>query len=59
MAVSMLLLDMTTTGLADEVCGGVLSAGPDRLEAAGSKGLLYVVTPACIDMCNFWGSREI
>jgi uncharacterized protein (UPF0261 family) len=53
------VLDMTTTGLADEVCGGVLSAGPDRLEAAGSKGLPYVVTPACIDMCNFWGSETV
>ena len=53
------VLDMTTTELADEVCGGVLSAGPDRLEAAGSKGVPQVVTPACIDMCNFWGSETV
>ena len=31
-------LDVTTTELADELVGGVLSAGPDRLEAAGRVG---------------------
>ena len=34
------VLDVTTTELADELVGGVLSAGPDRLEAAGALGLL-------------------
>jgi uncharacterized protein (UPF0261 family) len=53
------VLDMTTTEWADEVCGGVLSAGPTRLEAAVSKGVPQVVTPACIDMCNFWGSETV
>jgi uncharacterized protein (UPF0261 family) len=53
------VLDLTTTELADEVCGGVLSAGPDRLEAAGSEGVPQVVTPACIDMCNFWGPETV
>ncbi len=53
------VLDLTTTEWADEVCGGVLSAGPHRLEAAGRAGVPQVVTPACIDMCNFWAPETI
>ncbi len=47
------LLDVTTTELADELCGGVLSAGPDRLTAAGDMGIPQVVVPGCLDMVNF------
>jgi uncharacterized protein (UPF0261 family) len=53
------VLDMTTTEWADEVCGGVLSAGSDRLDAAGKAGIPQVVTPACIDMCNFWAPDTV
>jgi uncharacterized protein (UPF0261 family) len=53
------VLDMTTTEWADEVCGGVLGAGPDRLSAAAEKGLPQVVVPGCIDMCNFWAPDTI
>jgi uncharacterized protein (UPF0261 family) len=53
------VLDMTTTEWADEVCGGVLSAGPHRLEAAGKMGLPQVITPACLDMCNFWAPETV
>jgi uncharacterized protein (UPF0261 family) len=53
------LLDLTTTEWADEVCGGALSAGPHRLEAAAKQGIPQVVTPACIDMCNFWAPETI
>jgi uncharacterized protein (UPF0261 family) len=53
------VLDMTTTEWADEVCGGVLGAGPDRLNAAGEKGIPQVVVPGCIDMCNFWAPETI
>jgi uncharacterized protein (UPF0261 family) len=53
------VLDMTTTEWADEVCGGVLSAGTTRLEAAAKAGIPQVVTPACIDMCNFWAPETI
>lgn len=53
------VLDMTTTEWADEICGGVLSAGSERLEAAGKAGIPQVVTPACIDMCNFWAPDTI
>ena len=51
------VLDATTTELADELVGGVLSAGPDRLEAAGELGLPQVVSLGALDMVNF-GPRE-
>ncbi|MCY3549302.1 MAG: Tm-1-like ATP-binding domain-containing protein [Candidatus Poribacteria bacterium] len=47
------VLDVTTTELADELVGGILSAGPDRLEAAGESGLPQVVSPGALDMVNF------
>lgn len=47
------VLDITTTELADELVGGVLSAGPDRLEAAGALGLPQVVSLGALDMVNF------
>jgi uncharacterized protein (UPF0261 family) len=46
-------LDITTTELADELVGGVLSAGPDRLDAAGELGLPQVVSLGALDMVNF------
>jgi uncharacterized protein (UPF0261 family) len=46
-------LDVTTTELADDLVGGVLSAGPDRLEAAGELGLPQVVSLGALDMVNF------
>ncbi len=46
-------LDVTTTELVDELVGGVLSAGPDRLEMAGALGLPQVVSLGALDMCNF------
>lgn len=51
------VLDLTTTELADELVGGVLSAGPDRLEAAGELGLPQVVSLGALDMVNF-GPRD-
>jgi uncharacterized protein (UPF0261 family) len=51
------VLDATTTELADELVGGVLSAGPDRLEAAGATGVPQVVSLGALDMVNF-GPRE-
>jgi uncharacterized protein (UPF0261 family) len=53
------VLDLTTTEWADEICGGALSAGPTRLEAAAKAGIPQVVTPACIDMCNFWAPETV
>jgi uncharacterized protein (UPF0261 family) len=51
------VLDVTTTELADDLVGGVLSAGPDRLTAAGAAGLPQVIAPGALDMVNF-GPRE-
>ena len=47
------VLDLTTTELADELVGGILSAGPNRLEAAGALGLPQVVSLGALDMVNF------
>lgn len=51
------VLDITTTELADELVGGVLSAGPDRLEVAGRAGVPQVVSLGALDMVNF-GPRD-
>jgi uncharacterized protein (UPF0261 family) len=47
------VLDVTTTELADELAGGVLSAGPDRLTAAGLHGVPQVISVGALDMVNF------
>lgn len=49
--------DLTTTELCDDLVGGVLSAGPDRLEMAGRTGLPQVVSLGALDMVNF-GPKE-
>ena len=51
------VLDATTTELCDDLVGGVLSAGPQRLEAAGRAGLPQVVSLGALDMVNF-GARD-
>ncbi|GAA5059850.1 uncharacterized protein (UPF0261 family) [Thermocatellispora tengchongensis] len=51
------VLDLTTTELADDLVGGVLSAGPERLTAAGRHGVPQVVAPGALDMVNF-GPRD-
>ncbi len=51
------VLDITTTELADELVGGVLSAGPERLEMAGRLGVPQVVSLGALDMVNF-GARD-
>jgi len=51
------VLDATTTELCDDLVGGVLSAGPDRLLAAGDAGLPQVVSLGALDMVNF-GARD-
>lgn len=51
------VLDITTTELCDRLVGGVLAAGPDRLEVAGRKGIPQVVSLGALDMVNF-GARD-
>lgn len=52
-------LDLTTTELADTVCGGVFDAGPERCLAASRAGVPAVVVPGCVDMANFGGPDTV
>jgi len=47
------VLDITTTEWADELVGGNLNAGPDRMDAAAKANIPVVVAPGCLDMVNF------
>ncbi|WP_339294839.1 Tm-1-like ATP-binding domain-containing protein [Paenibacillus sp. FSL W7-1279] len=47
------VLDLTTTEWCDELVGGVLAAGPHRLEAAGRCKVPQVVSTGALDMVNF------
>jgi uncharacterized protein (UPF0261 family) len=47
------VLDITTTEWADTVCGGVFSAGAERLSAPGRMGIPHLIVPGCVDMANF------
>jgi uncharacterized protein (UPF0261 family) len=53
------VLDVTTTEWADELCGGVFSAGCRRLDAAALAGIPQVVAPGCLDMVNFWAPETV
>jgi len=53
------VLDVTTTEWADEVVGGVLTAGPDRLSAAGRQGIPQVVSVGALDMVNFGAADTV
>lgn len=53
------VLDITTTEWADELVGGVLSAGPTRCEAAAHHGVPAIVTPGCLDMVNFGAPETV
>ncbi len=53
------VLDITTTEWADELVGGVLGAGPTRLEAAARCGVPAIVVPGCLDMVNFHAPETV
>src|SRR5439155_19457875 len=53
------VLDLTTTELADELVGGVLSAGRDRLTAAALHGVPQVISLGALDMVNFGPSDTV
>ena len=53
------VLDLTTTELADEVVGGFLSAGGERLTAAGACGVPQVVSVGATDMVNFYAPNTV
>ncbi|KAK8055135.1 hypothetical protein PG993_000362 [Apiospora rasikravindrae] len=47
------VIDLTTTEIADEIGGGILSAGPDRLSAGAQAQIPYIVSVGACDMINF------
>lgn len=53
------VLDLTTTELADELVGGFLSAGPERLTAAAAAGVPQVVSVGATDMVNFYAPETV
>ncbi len=53
------VLDITTTELADELVGGFLTAGPDRLSAAAGRGVPQVVSVGATDMVNFHAPESV
>jgi len=53
------VLDITTTEVADLLCGGVLPAGPDRLDCIASTGVPYVGSVGACDMVNFWAPETV
>jgi uncharacterized protein (UPF0261 family) len=53
------VLDLTTTELADELVGGVLTAGRDRLTAAGLHGVPQVISLGALDMVNFGPAETV
>ena len=50
------VLDYTTTELGANLVGGLMDAGPTRMEAAGKAALPQVLVPGCIDFitCGLW-----
>ena len=53
------VLDLTTTEIADELVGGVLSAGRERLDAMIAARLPYVGSCGALDMVNFWAMDTV
>ncbi|MFB6807970.1 Tm-1-like ATP-binding domain-containing protein [Streptomyces sp. NPDC056387] len=53
------VLDLTLSELADDLCGGILTAGPDRLSAAGRAGIPQVVSLGALDMVKFGPLRTL
>jgi uncharacterized protein (UPF0261 family) len=52
-------LDLTTTELADYICGGVFDAGAERGLAASHAGVPAVLAPGCVDMANFGAAETV
>lgn len=53
------VIDLTTTEVADLLCGGVLPAGPDRLDCIARTGVPYVGSVGACDMVNFWAPETV
>src|SRR6266850_7706217 len=53
------VIDVTTTEIADEIVGGVLSAGPGRLDAIARARVPYVGSCGALDIVNFWAMDTV
>jgi uncharacterized protein (UPF0261 family)/ABC-type branched-subunit amino acid transport system ATPase component len=53
------VLDITTTEIADELVGGVLTAGPTRMDAVIKTRVPYVASCGALDMVNFWAANTV
>jgi uncharacterized protein (UPF0261 family) len=53
------VIDVTTTEVCDEIVGGVLSAGPERLDAMVRTRVPYVASCGALDMVNFWAMDTV
>ena len=53
------VIDLSTTELADELVGGTASAGPERLSAAGERGIPQLIAPGAVDMVNFGAPASV
>ena len=53
------VIDVTTTEIADEIVGGVLSAGPERMDAIIRMRIPYVGSCGALDMVNFWAMDTV
>jgi len=53
------VIDVTTTEIADEIVGGVLTAGPERLDAIARMRVPYVGSCGALDMVNFWAMDTV
>lgn len=51
------VVDITTTEVADELVGGVFSAGAERLDAIVETGIPWIGSTGALDMVNF-GARD-
>ncbi len=47
------VIELGMNELGNELFGGLASAGPHRLEAAGRRGIAQIITPGCVDIINF------
>jgi uncharacterized protein (UPF0261 family) len=53
------VLDITTTEVADEIVGGVLTAGPSRMDVFARSAIPYVGSCGALDMVNFWARPSV
>lgn len=53
------LIDVTTTEVCDYLLGGVLPAGPERLDCISRRPVPYVGSVGACDMVNFWAPETV